>query len=260
MFYAYTAKYISSHQVAFPASQLLLVRTKITTIKAVIFDLDGTIAAFNLDYKALRGEVRGYLINMGVPASVVTVNENIFDMLKNTELFMTNAGKPSSLNKEIRREAMIIAEKYEVEAAENTSLLPGAVETLKALKKMGLKIGLCTINSEKSTKHILERFKLSEYFDAVTPRDHVNQVKPNPEHCEAILKALGVAATEAVAVGDSISDMQTAKDLKAIAVGIPTGVSTQEQLINNGANYILTSIIDLPTLVERLNKALNKRA
>jgi phosphoglycolate phosphatase len=228
------------------------------TIKAVIFDLDGTIAAFNLDYKALRAEVRGYLINMGIPASVVTVNKNIFEMLKDAELFLTNAGKSSAFIKETRREALSKAEKYETEAAENTSLLPGAVETLKVLKKMGLKIGLCTINSEKSARHILERFKLAEYFDAVTPRDRVIKVKPDPEHCGASLKALGVTAAEAVSVGDSVSDMQAAKDLKAVAVGIPTGVSTQEQLVNNGANYIITSIIDLPTLIERLNKAKTK--
>jgi len=230
------------------------------TIKAVIFDLDGTIAAFNLDYRALRAEVRGYLIKRGVPASVLSVKESIFEMLKKAELRMKNADKPAALRKEIRKEAMLIAEKYETEAAERTSLLPGAVETLKALKKMGLKIGLWTINSEKSTRHILGRFKLTEYFDAIVPRDHVSQVKPNPEHCEVTLNALSVSAAETVVVGDSISDMQGAKDLKAVAVGLPTGVSTQEQLTGHGANYIITSIVDLPVLVDRINKAENAQA
>ncbi|MEM0314188.1 MAG: hypothetical protein QXQ41_06545 [Candidatus Bathyarchaeia archaeon] len=39
-------------------------------IRAVVFDLDGTIVTFSMDYKALRAEVRGFLINQGVPASV----------------------------------------------------------------------------------------------------------------------------------------------------------------------------------------------
>ena len=46
-------------------------------VKAVIFDLDGTLASFNLDYKTVRAEVRGCLLNMGVPASVLSVNESI---------------------------------------------------------------------------------------------------------------------------------------------------------------------------------------
>ncbi len=50
-------------------------------VEAVIFDLDGTLAHFNLDFKALRGEVRGYLIRAGVPTSVLNVNESIFEML-----------------------------------------------------------------------------------------------------------------------------------------------------------------------------------
>ncbi len=55
-------------------------------------------------------------------------------------------------------------------------------------------------------------------------------------------------------VGDSVVDMQSAKELKAIAVGFPTGVSTLEQLKNNGANYIVTSLIDLPVLIKEINK------
>jgi phosphoglycolate phosphatase-like HAD superfamily hydrolase len=48
--------------------------------------------------------------------------------------------------------------------------------------------------------------------------------------------------------------MQSARALKAMAVGLPTGVATMEQLKGLGANYIITSITDLPVLVEKLNK------
>ena len=56
--------------------------------------------------------------------------------------------------------ALAIAEKYEMEAAVITSLQPGAVETLKELKKMNLKIGLCTTSSETAANYILQRFKI----------------------------------------------------------------------------------------------------
>jgi len=223
-------------------------------VKAVVFDLDGTLVSFNLDYRTVRAEVRGYLLRIGVPASVLSVNESIFEMLKKTELFLKNSGKSAEAVAEIRNEALAIAEKYELEAAMDTSLLPGASETLKALKRMGLKIGLCTINSEKSTNYILQRFKIADFFDVTIPRNKVNYVKPHPEHLEAALKALGAAPEETVVVGDSGVDMQSAKELKAIAVGLPTGVSSIEQLMSYGANYIITSITDLPILIEKIRK------
>ena len=229
-----------------------------TSIKAVIFDLDGTIASFNLDYRAVRGEVRGYLLRVGVPASLLSANESIFEMLKKTEIFVKNSGKSAEAMEEIRKEALGIAEKYELEAARNTSLLPGANETLKALKRMGLKIGLFTLSGDKSARYILQRFKLGEFFGVTVPRNKVSFVKPNPEHLEMALKVLGAVPEETVVVGDSNVDMESAMELKAIAVGLPTGTSTTEQLTVHGANYIITSITDLPVLIDKINKTQTK--
>jgi pyrophosphatase PpaX len=119
---------------------------------------------------------------------------------------------------------------------------------------MSLKIGLCTINSEQSVNHILKRFGIADFFDVTVPRNKVNHFKPHPEHVEVALKVLGVSAKETVLVGDSSVDMQSAGALKAIAVGLPTGVSTIEQLMSSGANYIITSITDLPLLIEQITK------
>jgi HAD superfamily hydrolase (TIGR01509 family) len=229
-----------------------------TSIKAVIFDLDGTIASFNLDYKAVRGEVREYLLRIGVPASLLSANESIFEMLKKTEIFVKNSGKSAEAMEEIRKEALGMAEKYELEAARTTSLLPGANETLKTLKQMGLKIGLFTLSGDKSARYILQRFNLGEFFGVTVPRNRVNFVKPNPEHLEMALKVLGVVPEETVVVGDSKVDMESARELKAIAVGLPTGTSTTEQLTVHGANYIITSITDLPVLIDKINRAQTK--
>jgi len=224
------------------------------TIKAIIFDLDGTLANFNIDYKAVRADVRSFLIRAGLPASVLSTNESIFEMLKKTEIFMKNNGKSEKAVEEIREKTLAIAERYELEAAKTTNLLPGVLETLKALKKMNLKVGLCTINGEKSTNYILKEFKIVRFFDAVTPRESVKYVKPNTEHLEATLKALEVNPEETIVVGDGVGDMRCARELKAIAIGLPTGVSSPKELINAGANYFITSITDLPILIEYINK------
>lgn len=223
------------------------------TIKAVIFDLDGTVAAFNLDCRTVRTEVRSCLIIAGIPPSTLSINESIFEMLKKAEIFLKNAGKSESTFRRIREKALAIAEKHEFEAAQNTRLLPGVLDTLKTLKRMNLKIGLCTINSHKSTEHILNRFRIKDYFDATTPRDKVKYVKPNTEHLRVAVKALKVKPKEAVVVGDGGIDMRCARELGVLAVGLPAETSLQQELINSGANYLITAITDLPMLIEDIN-------
>ncbi|RLI41284.1 hypothetical protein DRO59_07335 [Candidatus Bathyarchaeota archaeon] len=226
-------------------------------IKAVIFDLDGTLADFNLDYKTVRTDVKSFLTKEGLPSSILSTRESIFEMLKKTEIFLKNNGKSAEV-KRIREKALRIAEEHELEAAKNTSLLPGVRETLKTLRKMKLKLALFTINSEKSAKYILQRFKISKFFDVLIPRNRVRYVKPNEEHLKVTLDALGVNPEEAIVVGDGSSDMKCSRELKVIAVGLPTGISSLKELINSGANYIITSITDLPMLIEDINKLQKK--
>jgi HAD superfamily hydrolase (TIGR01549 family) len=191
---------------------------------------------------------------MGVPTSLVDVNESIFEMLKKAEIFLKNSGKPAETFADVRSQVLSIAEKYEMEAASSTNLQVGANETLKELKRMNLKIGLCTTSGEKAVNYILKRFKIHDFFQVVVTRDKVKYVKPSTEQFEVALKALGVSPQAALIVGDSIVDMQSAQEAKAIAVGLPTGMSTLEQLKNNGANYIITSLNDLPVLIKEINK------
>lgn len=218
-------------------------------IEAILFDMDGTLSAFNLDYKTLRGEVREYLLRAGIPASVLKVNESMFEMLAKAEIYFKNTDKPFD---ETRMQCFLIAEKYEMEAAALTSLQPGALETLKELKQMRVKIGLCTTSSEIAANYILKRFKIAGYFQVVVSRDKVQYVKPDTEQCELALKALGAKPVNTVMVGDSIADVQSAKELKAVAVGIPTGTATEKQLTTAGANYIITALTDLPLLIKKL--------
>lgn len=223
-------------------------------IQAVIFDLDGTLAHFNLDFKTLRAEVREYLIRSGIPVSVIDVNESIFEMLKKTQIFIKNNGKTESVFESLRNEVLSIAEKYEMEAGKTTNLLPGAVETLKELKKDNLKIGLCTTSSEKAARYIIRSFKIEDFFEVLISRDKVKYVKPSTEQFEKALKTLGIRPKATLVIGDSPADIESGKELKAIAVGLTTGISTKEQLTAAGANYIITSLTDLPILIKEINK------
>jgi HAD superfamily hydrolase (TIGR01509 family) len=227
-----------------------------TSIKAAIFDLDGTLVEFNLDYKSIRGDVRGYLLHLGIPPSLLSSKDTIFESLKKAEIFSLNSSKSSDSLIEMRKGVLAIADKYELEAARSTDLLPGVRETLKNLKNLNLRIGLFTLSGDKSVNYLLKRFKLENFFSVTVPRNQVNYVKPNPEHLETALKVLDVTPKETIVIGDGIMDMKTANELNATAIGLTTGTSTGEQLTKHGANYIITSITDLIPLIEIINKNL----
>jgi phosphoglycolate phosphatase len=147
-----------------------------------------------------------------------------------------------------------VVERYEMKAARETNLILGILETLKTLREMKLKIALFTANGEKSTNHILSRFRLRQFFDAIISRESVLAIKPDPVHLEAALKALKVKPEEAIVIGDSTRDMECARRLKVLAVGVTTGFSSIEELTRAGADYLTSSSSDILGLLQKLNR------
>ncbi len=122
------------------------------------------------------------------------------------------------------------------------------------MKKINLNILNGYSKMKMLSNYILQRFKIDGFFKVVVSRNKVKYVKPHTEQFELALKTLGVHAKSALMVGDSVVDMQSAKELKIIAVGFPSGLYTKEQLMSNGANYIVTALSDLPVLIKEINK------
>lgn len=224
------------------------------TIKSVIFDLDGTLAYFNIDYMAARAEIVRFLRMHGVPKSLLSLRTGVFETLKRIEMHMKGRGKEEKEFEKLQKEVILIIERYESEAARKTSLLPNVLEMLKALRNMELRMAIFTTNGEKSTSHMLTRFQIASFFEAVVTRESVSALKPNPAHLEAALKALNAKSAEAMVVGDSTRDMECARELNVIAVGLTTGISSSEALIGAGADYLASSAADIPVLVQQLNK------
>ena len=223
-------------------------------IKAVIFDLDGTIVDFNIDFKAARAEVIHLLTQQNLPSSLLSINESVFVMLKKAEKRMKENGKEEQEFVKLKEKVIAVVERYEAKAARETNLISGILKSLKTLREMELRIALFTANGEKSTNHILRRFRLRQFFDAIITRESVLAVKPDPVHLEAALKALKVKPEEAIVVGDSVRDMECARQLKVLAVGVTTGFSSIEELTRAGADYLASSSTDIPSLVQQLNR------
>ena len=87
---------------------------------------------------------------------------------------------------------------------------PHLFQALEKLREKGI-FRVINTNRTTSMKHIMERFNLWPYFDMVVTALDVKNPKPHPESIEKIIAALRLKKEEAVFVGDSDVDKQTAE-------------------------------------------------
>ncbi|HJX24390.1 MAG TPA: HAD family hydrolase, partial [Candidatus Bathyarchaeia archaeon] len=142
-------------------------------IKAIVFDLDGTLVKFTLDYRSLRSDVISALVRYGAPSSILSANESIFKTFDRAALHFRNDGAKEGVVERAYNEMIDICEKYEMEAAQKTEIMPGAEIALQSLRKLGLKMGLCTNNGLKAVRYLIKKYRLREYFDAIVTRESI---------------------------------------------------------------------------------------
>ncbi len=180
-------------------------------MRAIIFDLDGTLIDSAIPFKEMKSTVIKYLQTVGVTPGLLNN-----DMLNSqiTSIAVEDLRKKAVSQVEIRvifSRVSDIMNGVELKSLPWASLIEAVPETLKALKDMGLKLGIMTRGCHEYAKKILDRFGLTEFFDAVVARDDVENPKPNPEHAFHLLGLLSVRAEEALCVGDHWSDGECAK-------------------------------------------------
>jgi phosphoglycolate phosphatase-like HAD superfamily hydrolase len=221
-------------------------------IKAVVFDLDGTLTHFTIDYMAARREVIEKLILTGVPDSLVTEKLRIMDIIKVAENFFNNTIKTPEKIPTIKTQIDFIITNYEMNGARKTGLIPGAKELLIYFKEKKCKIGLYTLENKKVTNYLLNKFSIGLYFDSIITRDDVRNPKPHPEHLRMVLDQLNVLADEVLVIGDHPIDFECAKQFNALAIGLISDRHTKDELLKSGANYAVSNLLDILEILKQI--------
>ncbi len=172
---------------------------------------------------------------------------------------------------------------YQV-VAEYSSPLPGVVETVKALREQGLKIGSTTGYTSQMMKQVIPRAKEQGYeADCVVTPDVTGAARPTPFMLFECMRQMNVYPPCAVVkVGDTVVDMQEGKNAGAWSIGILTGSNllglsqeeykamdpselekrkyeTAEIYRRAGADMVVDSIMDLPAAIDEINDRLQTR-
>jgi pyrophosphatase PpaX len=122
---------------------------------------------------------------------------------------------------------------------------PGMAEMLAALQEGGLRLALVTSKHEPAASRHLRRLGLKRWFEVIVTGDQCEKCKPDAEPFSRALAALGVAAGEAAAVGDSAADVLGARAAGVLAVAACWGTMHREALLGTRPDVVLEQPRDL---------------
>ena len=123
---------------------------------------------------------------------------------------------------------------------------------LRALKERGICVGLATADTMRSAKSCLKKLGAYQEFDYVGADDGVKRPKPEADMFLEFQHKFNLKPEEIAVVGDTYNDVAFARNNGGIAIGVLSGVSSEEDF-RGEADYILDSVKELPGLLERMS-------
>ncbi len=221
-----------------------------TLIKAVIFDLDGTIANTLLD---LTDAVNAMAVKFGFAARTVEevrafVGNGIRNLLERATDGVLDDDTFERLLSDYRAY-------YDVHFCDKTVAYDGVCDLVAELKERGYKTAVVT-NKDQGVSRVIVNRLCGNVFDIICGKLDGIPAKPDPTSTKMVMKELGVAPEECVFLGDSDVDILTGIRSGANAVGETWGFRDRQVLKNVGAKHIIDHPMQLLEVIEKINNEL----
>jgi phosphoglycolate phosphatase len=210
-------------------------------IRALIFDLDGTLIDSQQDLiNATNATLRG-LGRDELPA--VTVSSFIGH---GAAKLVARALGPDATEREQANALEIFLRHYEANKLDYTRAYPGVPEALEKLFPMPLAV--LTNKPLLPSRQVLESLDLAKYFGAIYGGDSLATRKPDPLGARQILQEFAVLASDALIIGDSEVDVQTARNAGMLAATVNYGFGVHDRA-KFPADLYLDRLTDLVPLL-----------
>ena len=219
------------------------------TAPTVVFDLDGTLIDTAPDlidtlnvvfgregFPPIPYDAARSLIGGGARAMIerrVKAERFIFPMTKLEQLFVD-----------------FIAY-YSEHIADHSRPFPGLIDALDLLAAEGARFAVCTNKLEGLSVKLLEQLGLAERFAAICGPDTFGVQKPDPDVLRRTIAAAGGELTSAIMVGDSLTDIRTARAAGIPVIAVDFGYSDRP-VAEFDPDRVVSSFTNLPATVLEL--------
>jgi phosphoglycolate phosphatase len=216
----------------------------------VVFDLDGTLIDTAPDLTAAVNFVLDGLGIRAVPTDLIRADISL--------------GAAEMLRRALRHRGSVLAEaelerlyrdvylpRYEATIAVGSRPFPGLEAQLVALKALDARLAVCTNKWEGMSRKLLAELAFDHHFDAVAGRDTFPVFKPHPDHLTGAIRMAGGDPRRAVMVGDSKTDIDTARAAGLPVVAVTFGY-TDVPVGELGPDAVIDHYDELPAALRRL--------
>lgn len=214
-------------------------------IKAVIFDMDGTLVdTESLGVRAWKMAARE--LGLELPESVMMgfIGRTLPGVLAELEKLYGNETDAERLwrrHKELRDEWVL----------QDLPLKPGAAECLDELAAAGYHLGLATSSRHETAERNLRLVGLFDKFETVTCGDDVAHGKPDPEMYLLACRRAGASPAECAVVEDSRNGCVSGIAAGAHVFAVPDVVPLPQEVLD-GSEAVLDTLFELPAAVKAL--------
>jgi len=213
-------------------------------IKAVLFDLDGTIInTNNLIIQSFKYTFKKHL-NLDVETNTIV------------SFFGEPLGKSmEKYDKENADKMVSIYREYNLKVHDDLiESFEGIEETLIELKKSGLKLAIVTSKRRVSAERGLNVFNLKDYFDLIITPEDTEIHKPNGEPALKACELLDISPDNALMVGDSHNDILCGKNAGTKTCLVKYSILPLEELIAYNPDYAVENLYDIIEIIDSENR------
>jgi HAD superfamily hydrolase (TIGR01549 family) len=210
----------------------------------LLLDFEGTLVNFQWKLKDAAREIKDELRRLGFEPA---------DWEDNYATLRNNVQKTFRVSQTLKVSVMdrldAIYDRYDQDAASRWSVLPGIRSVLPRLKsEQHIKLGLVSNIGRRAIDDALPRLGLIGLFDIIITRNDVAMLKPSGEGIKIALEKLGAANSDALFIGDSVTDILAATDAGIKVAIVQGGESAPASLIAAGPSYLWNAIEEIEIL------------
>ena len=208
----------------------------------LIFDLDGTLIDSKLDLAHAVNAARAHMGLGDLPHQLV------FSYVGNgaPTLIRRSLG-PEASEAQVQEALDFFLTYYRDHMLDHTTLYPGVADTLDVLLQSGKRMAVLTNKPVRISKAIISGLGLEKHFFQIYGGNSFEQKKPHPIGIEKLLSEAGTGAGDAMMIGDSAVDIQTARNAGIKACGVTYGFQP-ETLAAEPPDFLIDRFEDLPAV------------